>query len=501
MSKINYQGYIIDPKDITQDDLIKLKDDLTIKFDDDKKDEKTFVLYQMTTSGKYIVPRYYGVKHFNIPDHISLRINKLDTIDIKFNGQLRDYQEKIIKITLTSLCNDIKKPFDSLTIRETLKPFGGGLISIPPGKGKTVIGIYLATLLKFKTLVIVHKNFLVEQWKERIQGYTNAKIGIIQQDKIDIADKDIVIGMLQSISMKTYDNELFKSFPLVIFDECHHLGAKVFSKALRKIQSPYLIGLSATPERKDGLEHVFMNYLGDILYKESLKPNDKVIAQFYDFDIKHAKYKAIFNRFRKEFQIPTMVSNIVEIDERNKYISSIINKTLDLEPSRKILILSGRREHCETLIHNYKQQNKYEDNMGLYVGGMKKAQLKISEEKQLIFGTYEMAQEALDIPDLDTLVLSTPLKGDIIQTIGRILRKQVADYINPPKIIDIVDNISCFKNQAKSRYSYYESNNYQVEFFTFDDNWDSKQIDYQFITPSNKYKKKEEQKDLFDDDN
>jgi len=495
MSKISYQGYIINPELITKDEINKLINDLTIKFEDDKKDIKTFILYQMTTTGKYIVPRNYGVKHFNIPENISLKINKLDTIDIKFNGQLRDYQEKIIKITLSSLCNDIKKPL------ETLKPFGGGIISIPPGKGKTVIGIYLATQLKFKTLVIVHKNFLVEQWKERIQGYTNAKIGIIQQDKIDIVDKDIVIGMLQSISMKTYDNELFKSFPLVIFDECHHLGAKIFSKALKKIQSPYLIGLSATPERKDGLEHVFMNYLGDILYKETLKPNDKVIAQFYEFDIQHQKYKAIFNRFRKEFQIPTMVSNIVEIDERNKYISNIINNVIDLEPTRKILILSGRREHCETLIHNYKQQNKYEDNMGLYVGGMKKAQLKISEEKQLIFGTYEMAQEALDIPDLDTLVLSTPLKGDIIQTIGRILRKQVADYINPPKIIDIVDNISCFKNQAKSRYSYYDSNNYQVEFFTFDDNWNSKLIDYQFITPSKKYNKKPEQEDLFDDDN
>ena len=89
--------------------------------------------------------------------------------------------------------------------------------------------------LKVKTLVVVHKEFLVNQWKERIaQFLPNAKVGKIQSNVINTKDKDIVIGMLQSISMKEYDESVFSDFGFVIYDECHHLGAEVFSKALLK---------------------------------------------------------------------------------------------------------------------------------------------------------------------------------------------------------------------------------------------------------------------------
>ena len=75
--------------------------------------------------------------------------------------------------------------------------------------------------LKLKTLVIVHKTFLQNQWVERISEFTNCKIGIIRQKKVDIENKDIVIGMLQSVSMIDYDKDIFKDFGLVIFDEVH----------------------------------------------------------------------------------------------------------------------------------------------------------------------------------------------------------------------------------------------------------------------------------------
>ena len=100
---------------------------------------------------------------------------------------------------------------------------------VPCGYGKTVIGLYLASKLGVKTLVVVHKEFLVNQWKERIKQFLPyARIGKIQGSKIFVEGYDIVIGMLQSISMKEYPESTFKDFGFVIYDECHHLGAETF---------------------------------------------------------------------------------------------------------------------------------------------------------------------------------------------------------------------------------------------------------------------------------
>ena len=108
--------------------------------------------------------------------------------------------------------------------------YGGGIISVPCGYGKTVIALYIAAKLNLKTLVVVHKEFLVNQWKERIEQFIpDAEIGRIQSKIVKSQNKDIVIGMLQSISMIDYDDDLFNDFGLVIYDECHHLGAEVFS--------------------------------------------------------------------------------------------------------------------------------------------------------------------------------------------------------------------------------------------------------------------------------
>ena len=146
---------------------------------------------------------------------------------------------------------------------------GGGLLEIDTGLGKTVIALNILTKLNVKTLIIVHKEFLMNQWIERIEEFIpTAKVGKIQGSKKDIEGKEIVIGMLQSLSMKDYDYELFNSFGLTIIDEVHHMGAEVFSQALYKVVTKYMLGLSATMDRKDGLTSVFKMFIGDIIHKE-----------------------------------------------------------------------------------------------------------------------------------------------------------------------------------------------------------------------------------------
>ena len=127
------------------------------------------------------------------------------------------------------------------------------------------------------------------QWKDRILEFLpNAKIGKIQQNTIDIEDKDIVLSMVQSLSMKEYPEDTFKSFGLAIFDECHHLGAEVFHKSMTKVASKYMLGLSATPKEKDGLSKVFEWYIGPIVYLQ--KNEDYAEVQLIDCNFNDTKY-------------------------------------------------------------------------------------------------------------------------------------------------------------------------------------------------------------------
>ena len=138
-----------------------------------------------------------------------------------------------------------------------IKKKGSGLLALHTGFGKTVL-LNIISRINQKTLIIVHKEFLLRQWIERIEQFLpDARVGRIQAKTIDTEDKDIVICMLQSLSMKDYPKDMFKEYGLSIYDECHHLSAEVFSRAFFKVVTKYGLGLSATIKRKDGLTKSF----------------------------------------------------------------------------------------------------------------------------------------------------------------------------------------------------------------------------------------------------
>ena len=117
---------------------------------------------------------------------------------------------------------------------------GSGLLALHTGFGKTCLALNILSQLKKKTLIIVHKEFLLRQWLERIEQFLpDAKVGKIQAKTIDTEDKDIVICMLQSLSMKEYPKEMFYEYGFTIVDECHHIGAEVFSRAFFKVVTKY----------------------------------------------------------------------------------------------------------------------------------------------------------------------------------------------------------------------------------------------------------------------
>ena len=341
--------------------------------------------------------------------------------------------------------------------------YGSGILCLGCGSGKTVIGLNIVSQLKKKTLIVVHKEFLLNQWIERIKMFLpDAQIGRIQGKVFDISGKDIVIAMLQSLSMKDYDEEAFSSFGLTITDETHHISSEVFSRALPKVSTKYTLGLTATPNRTDGLTKVFLWFLGDIVYKGIKKKTDNVYIKSLCYKDDNQSYCKKELGYDNKPVTSRMINNVANYLPRTDLILETTKKVME-EEGRKMLILSDRRDHLK-LMYAKLQEMGYD--IGFYLGGMKQKDLDISETKAIILGTFSMSSEALDIPELNTLFMTTP-KSNIEQSVGRILRKQ---HEIRPLIIDIKDNFAPFLNQYKKRCAFYKKCKYQVEEFEVDNN-------------------------------
>ena len=251
MSLINHKGYIVRKSTITQQ-LNIIRSELTVQPNINPNYAEAVAPYPVyfESENNIYLPRFYGIEKLGQPSKGRV-FTPSKCADLETSMSLRDYQIPIIEKTLDILQNGC----------------GGGLLELYTGSGKTSIALYIMCQLKVKTLIIVHKSFLLQQWIERIKQFIpNASIGIIQGQVFDVAGKSIVIGMLQTLSMKDFKYEQFSEFGLTIVDETHHIGAEVFCRALIKISTQYMIGLSATPNRKDGLTKVIHWFIGPTAY-------------------------------------------------------------------------------------------------------------------------------------------------------------------------------------------------------------------------------------------
>lgn len=451
-----FSGYNIRIKKV--DNIVELQEILTLKpkvnpeFNDDN-----VIVPVFRVNDKYInVPRYYGETILKDKYDYILNLTIPKSININFNGQVRDYQVPIIDECVNRL-NDSN----------------GVILSVPCGKGKTLMSIITGSKLKLKILVVVHKTFLQDQWIDRIKTFTDAKIGIIRQKQVEIEDKDIVIGMLQSLCMIDYTQthgDIFEGFGLVIFDECHRVGSKELSKVLFKTSGiKNRIGLSATPDRSDGMTELIQWHIGPIYAPFKDAPVDSnAIVNVFNYTSTDEKLFKEEKRFIKgdiKVSSQTMITNIVNIEARNNFIVNILN-VLRLKTDRKILILSDRIEHLNTLktkLDDIIKLDEYNDcNTFYYYGKCTKLERQEAElNGDIIFGTFAMAQEGLDIDKLNTILLITP-KSSIVQAIGRIFRKKCTDVRNIPMIIDFVDMLSIFPNQFRKRNKVYKDNNYKI---------------------------------------
>ena len=403
-----------------------------------------FALYRESESVMYI-PKYYGLSKYGIPERSKLGSGE-NAPGLVFEGGLREEQMVPVNKFIEAARNPAKM---------------GGIISIGCGGGKTVIGLYLASVFKKRTLIVCHKEFLMNQWRERIEQFLPAaRIGRIKQKHVDVDSRDIVIASLQSLAMREYDKNILASFGFVVYDECHHNGAEVFSQCMLKMTVPITLGLSATLNRKDGLRKVFEWYLGKPVY-EKKKAQDKNLivkmVKYYDTCPDYSQERLMWNGKRNA---PQMLNAICAHKPRNAVILDALASVLKEEPGRRTIILSDRRNHLTELAKEIAARKL--GSVGFYVGGMKQDDLKISEGRDIILGTYMLVSEGFDVPALNTLVFASPISS-IEQSIGRIQRQKPEDRLYTPLVIDLWDDFSSYRTQGFTRIKFYKKNGYDVQ--------------------------------------
>lgn len=384
------------------------------------------------SANKFYLPRFYGEHKFGKAE---LKLPAGDPIDVPFKGDLRPAQRPAIAAFMAA---------------------GNGLLELPCGFGKTILTLAIVSQLRLKTLIIVHKEFLLEQWLERIAEFLpTARVGRIQGTAFDVAGKDIVIGMLQSLSMKEYAPNAFTSFGLTVIDETHHIAAEVFSNALFKIVTPHMLGLSATMERKDGLSKVFKLFLGEIVYSAQREKVDNMLVHKVEYLSNDEEFCKTATNFRGHADYAVMIRKLCSFSPRTEFILTVVQHLLGDARNAQIMVLSQNRALLDYL--HAAITHRAIAPVGFYVGGMKIKDLKKTEDCRIILGTYAMAEEALDIKTLTTLVLATP-KTDVTQAVGRILRVKHEQ----PLVVDIVDGHDTFANQWRKRKTFYSKNGYKI---------------------------------------
>lgn len=333
-------------------------------------------------------------------------------------------------------CVATQRSEDERRAWEAMKAADHGILQLACGKGKTVHALNKIALTQGPACVFVNSTQLIGQWKERA-------IQFLRLDGRELADDDIgVVGMSSeqwdrpitlvllhaAAKMESIPNDIRERFPLVVYDECHHLVAPTWLP-LANFGLHQRIGLSATPRNEAGSHDIYMQHIGEVFYEDlntDQIPTCVFVKMQTPFDIRKADVWGAdglisFGRLNRALGF---------LPRRNSIILQELQKCYDA--GRKILILSHSVEHCYLL-------RDYIIGAGLCIGEIDVVdRMRALKESRVIIATNsQIAKEGLDQPDIDTLFIVTPFSGRFIfqQVVGRILRPMGL----PPRVYTFVD--------------------------------------------------------------
>jgi len=383
--------------------------------------------------GGLAVPRK-AASQMNLGQLVDVRTKPKDEpINVAQDFSLRDYQQKALNAWIA---ND-----------------GEGVIIAPCGAGKTAIGVTAMTQFATKALVLVHTNDLAVQWMNRIESMLNKKATQYGAGKKDDSGR-IVVATFQTLERMSFTERYTfgKQFGLCIVDEAHHVPANTFCSVMFCMPARYRLGLTATPNRSDGLTSILWWHFGPAVYEitnAELTISGHVVAPKIEWFF--TDYLGPKNRLDWSKLITTMTSDM----QRN---NRIIDRILDAcDEGRQILVLSDRVDHCIWMAEALQSHTIVAEPL---VGRMTKKQraevLQRANDRQIqVVCATTVADEGLDLPSLDTVVLTTPTKamGRIQQRIGRVMRPHPEK--KDPIVIDCVDDNGAMRGLARKRQKLY----------------------------------------------
>lgn len=405
--------------------------------------EKYLQFYDEMDDNTLKLPRGYMrqlillCRQHNIEYHIDDQRRILPAIDFAFDGKLKPFQEEAVKSILS-------------------KEFGA--LSAPTGSGKTVIALYAVARRRQSALIVVHTKDLAFQWIERIQSFLSIPkddIGLIGAGKHFIGEK-ITVALVQSLYKCAED--VSNHIGYLIVDECHKTPSRTFTQAVAAFDSKYMLGLSATPWRRDKLSKLIFFFLGDTHH--SIEKSQLVEeGHLLDIDVvfRETNFKPYYD---PTYEYSKMVSELTADDERNRLIASDVAREIQ-HSDGVALVLSDRKKHCENLYAILKY--KFSATAELLTGDTPtNERLEIIEKIErgdirVLIATGQLVGEGFDCKNLTSLFITTPVRfsGRLIQYLGRVLRP--APGKKKAKIFDYVDiHVGPLKAAANARRQIYQ---------------------------------------------
>ena len=381
--------------------------------------------YAKAPQGGLWIPRGYlrqlilRCRRQQIPVALEDRRNTLQEVELAFQGQLKAFQATAIEKMLT-------------------RDFG--TLSAPTGSGKTVMALQMIAYRKQPALVIVHTKDLAHQWVQRIERFLQIpanEVGLIGAGKRKVGNR-LTVALVQSLYRCA--DEVAPLIGHVIVDECHRIPSRTFTEAVTEFDSQYMLGLSATPWRRDGLSKLIFWHLGDVHHEVD---QERLVAEGHilraEVIVRQTDFKPHYDPIN---EYSKMLSELTDDDDRNRLIAQDIASEMAQTPGT-CLVLSDRKRHCETLQALLKFKFKIPVTCLTGDVPMDQRHAIIAQLNQghirVLVATGQLIGEGFDCKNLSTLFLVTPIRfsGRLLQYLGRILRP--SDARARARVYDYVD--------------------------------------------------------------